>query len=78
MDRIIGFQVDDEDVSMSSVAGRVRIKREPHSDCQSELDFLASHFFEVELRLLDVMLAMMLPHHASTGNSRKLLKFTGT
>ena len=50
--RIGSFQLDHEDVSMANVVDRIRIKRGRQSDCQSELDFLASHFFEVELDVL--------------------------
>ena len=35
------------DVSSSNVLDRLRLKRESHSDCKDELDFLASHFFEI-------------------------------
>ena len=47
--RIVGFQLDCEDISLSNVVDRLRIKREFHSDCGDELDFLASHFFEADL-----------------------------
>ena len=47
--RIVGFQPDREDVSLSNVVDRLRTKREFHSDCKNELDFLASHFFEAGL-----------------------------
>ena len=50
--RIVSFQLDPENVSMANVVDRIRIKREFHGDCQSELDFVASHFFEVELDVL--------------------------
>ena len=50
--RIISFQLDPENVSMANVVDRIRIKREFHGDCQSELDFVASHFFEVGLDVL--------------------------
>ena len=49
LDRIVGFQRDCGDVSFSNVVDRLRIKREFHSDCKNELDFLASHFFEAGL-----------------------------
>ena len=48
---IIGFQLDGN-VSMSNVIDRIRIKAESHSDYQSELDFLASHFFDADLDVL--------------------------
>ena len=52
MGRIISFQLDPENISMANVVDRIRIKRESHGDCQSELDFVASHFFEVDLDVL--------------------------
>ena len=52
LDRIISFQLDSEDISMSNVGDRIRIKSGCHSDYKGELDFLASHFFEVELDVL--------------------------
>ena len=51
--RVIDFRLDCEDVSTSNVAYRMRIKSESHSDRKRELDFLASHFFEVKLDILD-------------------------
>ena len=51
VERIVEFQLDG-DVSLSNVVDRLRIKHELHSDCKTELDFVASHFFEVELDVL--------------------------
>ena len=52
LERIVGFQLDSEAVSMSNVVHRLRIKRELHSDCNNELDFVASHLFETSLDFL--------------------------
>ena len=49
---IIGSQLDLEGVSLSNVVDRMRIKSEFHSDCKSELDFLAAHFFEADTDVL--------------------------
>ena len=51
LDRINSFNLDG-DVSMSNVVNRIRMKSECHSNYKSELDFVASHFFEVELSVL--------------------------
>ena len=37
---------------MSNVVDRIRAKRASHLGCQSELDFVASHFFEMQLAVL--------------------------
>ena len=50
--RVINFQLDLEDVSLSNVVDRIQIRSEVHSGCKCELDFLASHFFEAELDVL--------------------------
>ena len=49
--RIISLQLD-SDVSLWNVADRIRIKGESHLDYKSEIDFLASHFYEVGLDVL--------------------------
>ena len=46
--RIVSFQLDCED-SMSNVIPRMRTKSECHIDYKSELDFVASHFFEADI-----------------------------
>ena len=51
LDRINSFNLGG-DVSMSNVVNRIRMKSECHSNYKSELDFVASHFFEVELSVL--------------------------
>ena len=60
-DELLGFimraQLDHEEVSMSNVVDRIRTKCESHIDYQSELDFIASHFFEVELAVLKCLSA---------------------
>ena len=43
---IIDFRLDD-DLSISNVVDRIRIKHELHKEFQEELDFLALHFFEM-------------------------------
>ena len=48
---VVGFQLG-RDISLSNLAYRFSRKREFHGDCKSELDFLASHFFEAELDVL--------------------------
>ena len=50
---ILDFHLDCEDVSMSNVAHRMRIRSECHSDYKKELDFIASHFFEAKLDVLN-------------------------
>ena len=49
--RIVGVRLA-EDISMSNVAERIRIKSEFHSDSKREFDFLASHFFEASCEAL--------------------------
>ena len=51
LDRILSLHLDG-DISIVNVVDRIRIKSQSHSDCKSELDFLASHFFEVETDVL--------------------------
>ena len=48
---VVGFQLG-RDISLSNLAYRFSRKREFHGDCKSELDFLASHFFEATLDVL--------------------------
>ena len=49
--RVLHFQMGDG-VSLVNVLDRIRIKNENHDDCKPELDFIASHFFEINLGVL--------------------------
>ena len=55
-DELLGLitcaKLDCDELTMSNVVDRIRAKRASHLGCQSELDFVASHFFEMQLAVL--------------------------
>ena len=63
LDSIMSFYLKD-DISMSNVLDRIRIKTGCHSDYKSELDFLAQHFFQLDIEIL---------RHLSVSNLELLL-----
>ena len=67
LERILSFQLDG-DVSLLNVIDRIRIKRQSHSDCKDEFDFLARYFFKLGIDVLECLsvseleLVLMNPH----------------
>ena len=49
---IVGYELDQQDISLSNVVERIRTKNEFRKPCAPEIEFLAEHFFEADVEVL--------------------------